>query len=111
MADFLKKQKFGKTERYTFAQLKDYIDIPPLLQIQRDSYNDFLKNGIKEVLDEFSPIIDYSQKAKLYLLEPILDVKPKYDKKECKRRSASYSIPLNVKARFVVESNLSRTHG
>ena len=103
MADFLKKQKFGKTERYTFAQLKDYIDIPPLLQIQRDSYNDFLKNGIKEVLDEFSPIIDYSQKAKLYLLEPILDVKPKYDKKECKRRSASYSIPLNVKARFVVE--------
>jgi len=103
MADFLKKQKFGKTERYTFAQLKDYIDIPPLLQIQRDSYNDFLKNGIKEVLDEFSPIIDYSQKAKLHLLEPILDVKPKYDKKECKRRSASYSIPLNVKARFVVE--------
>ncbi|MBR1890799.1 MAG: DNA-directed RNA polymerase subunit beta [Clostridia bacterium] len=103
MADFLKKQTFGKTERYTFGQLKNYIDIPPLLQIQRDSYNDFLKNGIKEVLDEFSPIVDYSQKAKLYLLEPILDVKPKYDKKECKRRSSSYSIPLNVKARFVVE--------
>ena len=103
MVDFLKEKKFGKTKRYTFAQLKDYIDIPPLLQIQRDSYNDFLKNGIKEVLDEFSPIVDYSQKAKLYLLEPILDVKPKYDKKECKRRSASYSIPLNVKARFVVE--------
>ena len=103
MADFLKKQKFGKTERYTFAKLKDYLEIPQLLEIQRNSFNDFLANGIKEVLDEFSPIVDYSGKAKLYFLEPILDVKPKYDKKECKRRSATYSIPLNVKARFVVE--------
>ncbi len=101
--NIMKKQKFGKTERYTFAQLKDYIDIPPLLEIQRQSYDDFINNGIKEVLDEFSPIIDYSGKAKLYFLEPILDVKPKYDKKECKRRSATYSIPLNVKTRFVVE--------
>ena len=103
MANFLKKQKFGKTERYTFAQLKDYIDIPSLLDIQRNSFKDFMENGIKDVLDEFSPIVDYSGKAKLYLLDPILDVKPKYDKKECKRRSATYSVPLNVKARFVVE--------
>ncbi len=103
MSDFLKKQKFGKAERYTFAQLKDYIDIPPLLEIQKNSFKDFISNGIKEVLDEFSPIVDYSGKAKLYFLEPILDAQPKYDKKECKRRSVTYSVPLNVKARFVVE--------
>ncbi|MBP3619134.1 MAG: DNA-directed RNA polymerase subunit beta, partial [Clostridia bacterium] len=103
MSNIMKKQKFGKAERYTFAQLKDYIDIPPLLEIQRNSFKNFIENGIKEVLDEFSPIIDYSGKAKLYFLEPILNVQPKYDKKECKRRSATYSIPLNVKARFVVE--------
>lgn len=89
MSDFLKKQKFGKAERYTFAQLKDYIDIPPLLEIQKNSFKDFISNGIKEVLDEFSPIVDYSGKAKLYFLEPILDAQPKYDKKECKRRSVT----------------------
>ena len=103
MSNFLKVQKFGKAKRYTFAELKDYLDVPPLLEIQRKSFKDFIENGIKEVLDEFSPIVDYSGKAKLYFLEPIIDVKPKYDKKECKRRSVTYSVPLNVKARFVVE--------
>ena len=103
MSNFLKVQKFGKAKRYTFAELKDYLDVPPLLEIQRKSFKDFIENGIKEVLDEFSPIVDYSGKAKLYFLEPIIDAKPKYDKKECKRRSVTYSVPLNVKARFVVE--------
>ena len=103
MSDFLKEEKFGKAKRYTFAKLKDYLDVPPLLEIQRRSFKDFIENGIKEVLDEFSPIVDYSGKAKLYFLEPIIDAKPKYDKKECKRRSVTYSVPLNVKARFVVE--------
>ena len=103
MSNIIRKQKFGKTERYTFAQLKDYIDIPPLLEIQKNSFKDFIQNGIKEVLDEFSPVVDYSGKAKLYFLDVIMDEKPKYDKKECKRRSATYSVPLNVKTRFVVE--------
>ena len=103
MSVAIKKQKFGNAERYTFSQLKSYIDIPPLLEIQRNSFQDFLKNGIREVLDEFSPIVDYSGKAKLYFLDIVMDKEPKYSKKECKRRSATYSIPLNVKARFVVE--------
>ncbi|MBE7076111.1 MAG: DNA-directed RNA polymerase subunit beta, partial [Clostridiales bacterium] len=103
MSNIIKKQKFGKAERYTFAQLSEFIDIPPLLEIQRNSFDNFIKNGIKEVLDEFSPIVDYSGKAKLYFLDVVMDAKPKYDKKECKRRSATYAIPLNVKARFVVE--------
>lgn len=101
--DFMKKQKFGKTERYTFSQLKDFIDIPPLLEIQRNSFNEFINHGIKEVLDEFSPIVDYSGKAKLYFLDPVIDTTPKYSKKECKKRSATYAVPLNVKTRFVVE--------
>ena len=103
MSVAIKKQKFGNAERYTFSQLKSYIDIPPLLEIQRNSFQDFLKNGIREVLDEFSPIVDYSGKARLYFLDIVMDKEPKYSKKECKRRSATYSIPLNVKARFVVE--------
>ncbi len=103
MSVSLRKQKFGKNERYTFSQIKDYIDIPSLLQIQRDSYDNFLTTGIREVLDEFSPIVDYSGKAKLYLLDISMDKQPKYSPKECKRRSATYSIPLNVRTRFVVE--------
>ncbi len=99
----MKKQKFGSTERFTFSQLKNYINIPPLLEIQKNSFQDFLKNGIREVLDEFSPIVDYSGKAKLYFLDIVMDKEPKYSQKECKRRSSTYSIPLNVKARFVVE--------
>ena len=103
MSVAIKKQKFGKAERYTFAQLKNYLDVPPLLEIQRNSFKEFLEHGIREVLDEFSPIVDYSGKAKLYLLDIAMDKAPKYSTKECKRRSATYSIPLNVKARFVVE--------
>ena len=103
MSVAIKKQKFGKAERYTFAQLKNYIDVPPLLEIQRNSFKEFLDHGIREVLDEFSPIVDYSGKAKLYLLDIAMDKEPKYSKKECKRRSVTYSVPLNVKARFVVE--------
>ncbi len=103
MSNMIKKQKFGKTERYTFSQLKDYIDIPPLLEIQKNSFADFMQNGIKEVLNEFSPVVDYSGKAKLYFLDVIMDKEPKYSKEECKRCSATYSIPLNVKTRFVVE--------
>ena len=103
MESFMKTQKFGNGERFTFSQLKKYIDIPPLLEIQKNSFKNFMEDGIKEVLDEFSPIVDYSGKAKLYLFDPILDAKPKYDKRECKRRGVTYSIPLNVKARFVVE--------
>ncbi|MBP3431546.1 MAG: DNA-directed RNA polymerase subunit beta [Clostridia bacterium] len=99
----MKKQKFGKAERYTFAQLKDYLEIPELLEIQRNSYKEFIETGIKEVLDEFSPIVDYSGKAKLHFLDVVMDKEPKYSKKECKRRSATYSVPLNVKTRFVVE--------
>ena len=103
MSNIMKKQKFGKAERYTFAQLKDYLEIPELLEIQRNSYKEFIETGIKEVLDEFSPIVDYSGKAKLHFLDVVMDKEPKYSKKECKRRSATYSVPLNVKTRFVVE--------
>ena len=103
MSVAIKKQKFGKNERYTFSQLKNYLDIPPLLEIQRNSFKEFIEHGIREVLDEFSPIVDYSGKAKLYLLDIVMDKEPKYSQKECKIRSATYSVPLNVRARFVVE--------
>ncbi len=103
MALKLKKEKFGKAERYNFAKLQDSAIMPDLLGIQKSSYQDFLTKGIRSVLDEFSPVSDYSGKAKLYFGDISLGDMPKYSLKECKRRNASYSLPLKVKAKFVLE--------
>ncbi len=99
----LRKVKSGKVDRYTFGQCKEYVEVPPLLEIQKNSYKDFLENGIKNVLDEFFPLTDYSGKAKLYISEILPFAEPKYDINECKRRGTTYSSPLKIKARFVVE--------
>ncbi len=101
----IKKLKYGKTERYTFGNFVDKGECPDLLSIQKDTYKQFLATGIKEVLDEFSPVVDYSGKGKLYFLSSSLDETPKYSRNECKRRGASYTLPLRVKARFVVEDS------
>ena len=99
----LKKVKSGKSIRYTFGQFRDCVEVPPLLEIQKNSYKNFLENGIKQVLDEFFPLTDYSGKAKLYITEILPFAEPKFDVTECKRRGSTYSSPLKVKARFVVE--------
>ena len=99
----LKKVKSGKSIRYTFGQFRDCVEVPPLLEIQKNSYKNFLENGIKQVLDEFFPLTDYSGKAKLYITEILPFTEPKFDVTECKRRGSTYSSPLKVKARFVVE--------
>ena len=72
----IKKLKYGKTERYTFGNFVDKGDCPDLLSIQKDTYKQFLATGIKEVLDEFSPVVDYSGKGKLYFLSSSLDEQP-----------------------------------
>ena len=99
----VRRIKQGKVERVTFGKCNELIKVPPLLEIQKKSYKDFLSKGIKNTIDEFFPITDYSGKAKLYITEILPFQEPKYDIKECKRRGATYSAPLKVKARFVVE--------
>ena len=101
----IKKLKYGKAERYTFGNFTDRGGCPNLLSIQKDTYKTFLETGINEVLEEFSPVVDYSGKGKLYFLSSTLEDKPKYSRNECKRRGVSYTLPLRVKARFVVEDS------
>ncbi|MFA6860363.1 MAG: DNA-directed RNA polymerase subunit beta [Clostridia bacterium] len=98
----IKKRLFGNTERYCFSKVDEVLDVPYLLEIQKDAYARFLKTGIKEILDEFSPIVDYSGKGKLFFLDFSLDEKPKYDVAECLRRGSSYTVALKAKTRFVV---------
>lgn len=56
----IRKVKYGNTERHSFAQVDEVIDMPNLIEVQKKSYNDFLERGIGEVFKDFSPITDFS---------------------------------------------------
>ena len=93
--------KYGKTERRRFGKIQEVIDIPDLVEIQKDSYRAFIEEGISEVFEDFSPITDHSDRFELYFLEHYFVEKPKYDEKECRMRDATYALPLHVKVRLV----------
>ena len=97
----LREINCGKITRKSFGKIKEPIDIPYLVEIQKDSYDNFIKEGISEVLEDFSPITDYSDRFELYFLDHVLEEKGKYTEKECRDRSATYSVPLKVKIRLV----------
>ncbi|MEG2457154.1 MAG: hypothetical protein RSB08_04970, partial [Clostridia bacterium] len=84
MSQRIHKVKYGNTERMTFSTIKDVLEIPYLIEVQKDSYKNFLENGIKEVLQEYSPIRDFSDRMELSFLDYNLDGAPKYSVRECK---------------------------
>ncbi len=94
-------QKYGKNERRKFGKINEVIDIPDLVEIQKDSYKSFIEEGIGEVFEDFSPITDYSDRFELYFLDHEFSKTPKYDEKECRNRDATYALPLRVKVRLV----------
>ena len=94
-------QKFGNVERRTFAKTIEVQPMPYLIEIQRDSYNAFIEEGISEVFEDYSPITDYSDRFELYFLDHSLSDKPKYEEKECRDRDATYAVQLKVKVRLV----------
>ena len=100
----IKKVKYGnKAERFSFGKFNVPYTMPNLLDVQRESYQKFLKEDIWEVLNEFNPIIDYSNKAELSFLDYSIDFTPKYSWDESKRRQSSYTVPLKVMVRLVVK--------
>ena len=101
MTRVLSEIECGKVKRKTFSKIKDVIDLPYLVKIQKDSYDAFIREGIGEVLEDYSPIVDYSDRFELYFLDYTLTGKPKYDEKECKERDVTYALPLKVKVRLV----------
>ena len=95
-----KRVKYGKAERMSFAKVDEKLAIlPNLLTIQREPYKQFLEQGIDEVLQEYTPIIDRAEKVELELLGHEI-CKPKYTAAECIRKRLSYTAPMNVKARL-----------
>lgn len=89
-----------RRERYSFAKIKDALDVPDLIQTQIKSYNWFLKEGLKEVFDEISPIEDFSENLILEFVDYHLG-DPNYEVAECRDRDATYSAPLQVKVRLI----------
>ena len=93
--------KAGKSMRMSYSRQKEVLEMPNLIEIQRDSYQWFLDEGLKEVFDDISPIADYSGQLSLEFVDFTLckdDVK--YTIPQCKERDATYAAPLKVKVRL-----------
>ncbi len=97
----VKPVALGKNVRHTFSKINEVIDMPNLIEIQKDSYKWFVTEGLKEVFRDMSAITDYSGNLQLSFVDYRFDEKPKYDVTECKARDATYAAPLRVTARLV----------
>src|SRR5437763_1730359 len=90
-------------ERVSFARIPDIRPMPGLIQIQLDSFEWFKKEGLRELFEEISPIEDFTGKnlSLEFIVPPEPFGKPKYSEDECRDRDATYSAPLNVRARLI----------
>ena len=97
----LKEIKHERATRKTFSKIGDSIEMPNLIQVQKDSYNWFIEEGLGEVLKDISPIIDYTGNLVLEFFDYYMEKKTKYTQEEAKERDATYSTRLHVKVRLI----------
>ena len=97
----LKDVVHEKCVRKTFSKIGDFIDIPNLIKVQKDSYEWFVKEGLGEVLKDISPIVDYSGNLVLEFFDYYMEEKTKYSLEEAKERDATYATRLHVKVRLI----------
>ena len=90
----------GRTTRMSFSRINEVINMPNLIEIQKNSYNWFLEEGLREVFHDIAAIEDYTGNLVLEFIDYRLDKHPKYTIKECKERDATYAAPLYVTARL-----------
>ena len=91
---------YGKTLRKSFARYEEILDMPNLLEVQKESYQWFLDTGLREVFKDVDSITDYAGNLELSFIDYSMDEKPKYDVEECKARDATYAAPIKVKVRL-----------
>ena len=93
--------KAGKGMRMSYSRQKEVLEMPNLIEVQKDSYKWFLDEGLKEVFDDISPIADYSGHLSLEFVDfTLCEDDVKYTIPECKERDATYAAPLKVKVRL-----------
>ena len=96
-----KPVKLGRKERMSFSKINEVGEMPNLIQIQTESYDWFIKEGLSEVFEDVSPIKDYADNLILEFIDYSLSDPPKYEQEECKERDVTYAVPLKVKVRLV----------
>ena len=96
----VKETSLGNTTRMNFAKINEVMEMPNLIEVQKNSYQWFLDVGLKEVFRDISEITDYTGNLVLEFVDYKMDETPKYTVKECKERDATYAAPLRVKARL-----------
>ena len=91
---------YGKTLRKSFARHQVPLEMPNLLEIQKNSYQWFLDTGLREVFKDVASITDYAGNLELSFIDYTMDEPPKYDVDECKARDATYAAPIKVRVRL-----------
>ncbi|MGI9860693.1 DNA-directed RNA polymerase subunit beta [Moorella naiadis] len=92
--------KVGARERWTFAKIKETLELPNLIEIQRNSYQWFIDTGLREIFRDISPIQDFTGNLILQFVDYSLG-EPKYSEDECKERDMTFAAPLRVKVRLI----------
>ena len=94
--------KFGRTTRMSYARIQEVLEMPNLIEVQKNSYKHFLEEGLREVLRDVSPITDYTGNLIMEFIDYTLETDNiKYTVEECKERDATYCAPLKVKVRLI----------
>lgn len=93
--------QLGRNVRMSYSKIEEVLDMPNLIEVQKDSYKWFLDEGLREVFRDVSPITDYTGNLVLEFVDYSLDENPKYSVEECKERDATFSAPLKVKVRLI----------
>ena len=91
---------YGKTLRKSFARHEEILDMPNLLEVQKNSYQWFLDTGLREVFKDVASITDYAGNLELSFIDYSMDEPPKYSVEECKARDATYAAPIKVRVRL-----------
>ena len=102
----IRPMKVGKGVRMSYSKQKEVLEMPNLIEVQKDSYQWFLKEGLYEVFEDISPITDYSNHLSLEFVDfQLCEEDKKYTIEECKERDATYAAPLKVKVRLYNKEN------
>ena len=97
----IKPVKLGNNVRMSFAKINEVLDMPNLIEVQKNSYQWFLEEGLREVFDETAAITDYNGNLVLDFIGYRLEETPKYTVEECKERDVTYAAPLHVRVRLL----------
>ena len=92
---------YGRTERMNFSRIDEVVAPPNLIAVQKNSYDWFIEDGLQEVFENISPIVDHMDKYVLEFVGYRFDEEPKYTVAEAKERETTYAVPLRVKVRLI----------